>query len=38
MEELVGRWWHQAVSHLARNDHADAVVHLQDMLMLIIRK
>jgi nitric oxide reductase NorD protein len=31
MEELVGRWWHQAVSHLARNDHAHAVVHLQDM-------
>lgn len=31
MEELVGRWWHQAVSHLARNDHADAAVHLQDM-------
>jgi nitric oxide reductase NorD protein len=31
MEEIVGRWWHQAVSHLARSDHAQAVVHLQDM-------
>lgn len=31
MEEIVGRWWHQAVTHLARKDHADAVVHLHDM-------
>jgi nitric oxide reductase NorD protein len=31
MEELVGRWWHQAISHLARNDHVEAEVHLKDM-------
>ena len=31
MEEMVGRWWHQAITHMARKEHADAVVHLQDV-------
>jgi nitric oxide reductase NorD protein len=31
MEELVGRWWHQAITKVTRLDHPAAVVQLQDM-------
>lgn len=31
MEELVGRWWHQAITKATRLDHPAAAVHLQDM-------
>lgn len=31
MEELVGRWWHQAITKVTRLDHPEAAVHLQDM-------
>lgn len=31
MEEMVGRWWHQAISKAARQDHPAAAVHLKDM-------
>ena len=31
MEELVGRWWHQAITKATRLDHPVAAVHLQDM-------
>ena len=31
MEELVGRWWHQTITKMARQDHPAATVHLQDM-------
>jgi len=31
MEELVGRWWHQAVTKVTRQDHPRAAVQLQDM-------
>lgn len=31
MEELVGRWWHQAITYVARKEHAEATVYLQDM-------
>ena len=35
MEELVGRWWHKAISHLARNPNAHATVQLSDVDKLI---
>ncbi len=31
MEEMVGRWWHQAITKATRLDHPGAAVHLQDM-------
>ena len=31
MEELVGRWWHQALTRATRLDHPGAAVQLQDM-------
>lgn len=31
MEELVGRWWHQAITKVTRLDHPAAAVQLQDM-------
>jgi nitric oxide reductase NorD protein len=31
MEELVGRWWHQAITKVTRLDHPAAAVHLHDM-------
>lgn len=31
MEELVGRWWHQAITKVTRQDHPAAAVQLQDM-------
>lgn len=31
MEELIGRWWHQAITQLTRQDHPQAAVQLQDM-------
>ena len=31
MEELVGRWWHQAITKATRLDHPAAAVQLQDM-------
>lgn len=31
MEELVGRWWHQAITKATRLDHPGAAVQLQDM-------
>ncbi|TXT41271.1 MAG: nitric oxide reductase NorD protein [Comamonadaceae bacterium] len=35
MEELVGRWWHQAITKVTRLDHPGAAVQLQDMHKLI---
>lgn len=35
MEELVGRWWHQAITKATRLDHPGAAVHLQDMEKII---
>ncbi|GAB4401325.1 MAG: VWA domain-containing protein [Rhodoferax sp.] len=40
MEEHVGRWWHRAITHLARQDHPHAAVHLsavQHTLALLLR-
>jgi len=31
MEEMVGRWWHQAITWVARLEHPAAAVQLQDM-------
>ncbi len=31
MEELVGRWWHQAITKVTRLDHPAAAVQLQDI-------
>ena len=31
MEEMVGRWWHQAITKATRLDHPGAAVQLQDM-------
>ena len=31
MEEMVGRWWHHAVTKVARQDYPAAAVQLQDM-------
>jgi nitric oxide reductase NorD protein len=31
MEEMVGRWWHQAVTKLAQRSHPQAIVHLKDV-------
>jgi nitric oxide reductase NorD protein len=31
MEELVGRWWHQAITKATRLEHPSAAVQLQDM-------
>lgn len=31
MEEMVGRWWHHAITKVARLDHPAAAVQLQDM-------
>lgn len=31
MEEMVGRWWHQAITKVTRQDHPAAAVHLSDM-------
>lgn len=31
MEEMVGRWWHQAITKVTRLDHPGAAVQLQDM-------
>ena len=31
MEEMVGRWWHKAVSRLAQRGHPEAAVHLKDV-------
>ncbi|WP_114968597.1 nitric oxide reductase activation protein NorD [Rhodoferax ferrireducens] len=31
MEEMVGRWWHKAVTHLAQRDNSESVVHLKDV-------
>lgn len=31
MEEVVGRWWHDAVTRFARRTHPDAAVHLKDV-------
>ncbi|MDI1247065.1 MAG: VWA domain-containing protein [Rhodoferax sp.] len=31
MEELLGRWWHQAITKVTRQDHPGAAVQLQDM-------
>lgn len=31
MEELVGRWWHNAVTRLAQRGNPDAVVHLKEI-------
>lgn len=31
MEEMVGRWWHNAVTKLALQTHPQAVVHLSDV-------
>ena len=31
MEERVGQWWHQAISRLARLDHPEAVVSLDEV-------
>ena len=35
MEEMVGRWWHNAVTHLAQKGHPAAAVHLKDVQKLI---
>jgi nitric oxide reductase NorD protein len=35
MEEMVGRWWHHAISRLAQRGHPEAVVHLKDVSKLI---
>ena len=35
MEEMVGRWWHSAVSRLAQRGHPAAAVHLKDVQMSI---
>lgn len=31
MEEIVGRWWHNAVTRLAKRTHPDAAVHLSEV-------
>lgn len=31
MEEMVGHWWHQAITRVTRQDHPAAAVQLQDM-------
>ena len=31
MEEMVGKWWHSAVTRLARHTYPNAVVHLKDV-------
>lgn len=31
MEEMVGRWWHQTITRVTRQDHPGASVQLQDM-------
>ena len=31
MEEMVGRWWHQAVTRLAQRGHPESVIHLKDV-------
>jgi nitric oxide reductase NorD protein len=31
MEEMVGHWWHQAITRAARQSHPAAAVHLKDM-------
>ncbi|WP_296495539.1 VWA domain-containing protein [Rhodoferax sp.] len=31
MEEMIGRWWHQAITKATRLDHPAAAVQLQDM-------
>ncbi|MDO8778809.1 MAG: VWA domain-containing protein [Burkholderiaceae bacterium] len=35
MEEMVGRWWHHAVTRLAQRGNPEATVHLKDVQKLI---
>lgn len=35
MEEMVGRWWHNAVTRMAKRGHPEAEVHLKDVQKLI---
>lgn len=31
MEEMVGRWWHNAVTRLAQRGHPESIIHLKDV-------
>ena len=35
MEEMVGQWWHKAVTRLARRGYPEAEIHLKDVQKLI---